>query len=703
MELLSQNKGLKLLEFSLRPEVTLIRQSESSECGLACAAMIASFFGFKVDLLNLRKDHAFSSRGATLASIISVLDSLKISARPVRCEVSDLMSLSGPVILHWQLTHFVVLERLSDRSAIIYDPALGRIVIDPTELSKKFTGVALLCEPRGDFVKKDQFPKKSIFDVIKGGTLNSSPFWQAIFLSLIIEIFALCMPLYMQNVVDHIVPKSDENLLDVIFWAFLVVVIFDCLVRLMRSVVLQFIASRLTLDFKSRVFSHLIRLPLEWFHKRTVGDIQSKFYSIQPIQNFLSNGIIESILDAGFSVILFSMMLLYSPKLALICLLSLIVYILFRIALHKTRALVEANQIIFDAESQSHFLETCRSIHTIKAGCQEELRDMSQRNHFNSAINSSVKVGNVEIINKLCGGLVVSITGLLVIYIGTKSIFENELTIGMLMAFIAYNMQFSSRIMRLIEQTFLFKLLDVQMERLSDIIDADQEEIIDRHYPEISGAVSCKKLTFHYSKTERPVIKDLDLDVEAGEYVAIVGASGCGKSTLLKLLTGVYRPTNGKILFDSIDVSSGFPKSVKKRMAVITQDDQLLNGTIAQNISSFERDVDMSAVYTAAYLANIHEEILTMPMGYGTLVGDLGSSFSGGQKQRLIIARALYKKPKILILDEATSHLDVDNELSINSQLKGMNITRIVVAHRKETIDSADRIIDLESILDDLK
>lgn len=698
MESISSKNGLRLLDISLRRELQLVRQSENSECGLACAAMIASYHGFKVDLLSLRRNHAFSSRGATLASIISVLDSLKISSRPVRCEITDLKDMHSPVILHWQLKHFVVLDSFANDHAIILDPALGRMVINAKELSKSFTGVALICEPRENFEKQELIPKRTILELVGARNAYFSPVAQAIVLSLIIEIFGLCMPLYMQNVIDQIVPKSDINLLDVIFWAFLTVALFDAGVRLMRGIVLQFISSQLALQFKTRVFSHMLRLPLEWFHKRTVGDIQSKFNSIGPIQSFLSDGVIESVLDAAFSVILFTLMFLYSSKLAIICLGSLIIYIVIKILLQKTRGLVESNKIILEAESQSHFLETCRSIHTIKAGAQEDLRDTQQRNHFNSSVNASVKVGNVELISKFFSGLVVSVTSLLVVYLGTKDVLESSLTIGMLMAFIAYNLQFSSRIVRLIEQIFLFKLLSVQTERLSDIIDTDLELVTETSASEISGALSCTDLTFSYSKTERPVLEKFNLEIRAGEYVAIIGASGCGKSTLLKLITGVYRPTSGKIMLDSVDVSQGIPKSIRKQIAVITQDDQLLSGTIAQNISSFESEVDDSDIYTAAYLANIHDEILAMPMGYSTLVGDLGSSFSGGQKQRLIIARALYKKPKLLILDEATSHLDADNEMSINLQIKGMNFTRIVVAHRRETIESADRIINLENL-----
>jgi len=678
-------------------KIDVVRQSEGAECGLACIAMITSYYGHKVDLHTLRKNHAISMHGATLKTILRVCDSLGISTRPVRCELSELDKVKTPAILHWNMNHFVVLSRCTGRFFEIFDPAIGFRRLSVEECSESFTGVAVECKPEHGFEKKDSRKRvelSKLFSVSKGIKVGSV---QVAVLSILIEIFTLISPVYLQIIIDKAIPQGDYQLLKLGLVAFGFVLLFDVFAKLLRSITVQFVSVVLSLQMQVSLFQHLLRLPLDWFHKRSVGDIQSKFTSIQPIERFLSSTLIEIGLDGVFGLFVLGMMFFYSPNLTLIVLSSILIYVLFKLTIFSSNRNAEMQEIIAASETQAHFLETLIAMQTVKQTNTEYSRYANQSNRFVKELNCRIKIGYFDIASKFFGNLCDGVSSILILYIGAKYVISGVLSVGMLMVFLVYKQQFSVRTFKLVEHLFSLKMLGVQLERISDIALNKTDELISfkELNKSIEGSVSCKGLSFSYGISDKYVLEGIDLEIGSGEYVAIIGPSGSGKTTLINILTGLYKATDGSVYIDDICVTEYFPKYITRQIAVVSQSDNLFAGSIAQNISSFDQEFDMNTVYTAAYKARIHDEIVQMPMGYNSLVGDMGSALSGGQKQRILIARALYQNPKVLIMDEGTSNLDLDNEYEINEALSSLSITRIVVAHRPETINTADRIIDI--------
>jgi ATP-binding cassette subfamily B protein RaxB len=475
--------------------------------------------------------------------------------------------------------------------------------------------------------------------------------------------------------------------------AFGIVVALRLAGRAVRSLTLQYVSGVVSYDMQTKLFRRLLHLPLDWFQKRQVGDIQNRFRSLQPIQQFISNGLVASLLDGGLGAVVLVLMFYYSAALGIVVVCSLTIYIVLRLLLLEMSQRMASDALVSEAREQSRFLETLRAAQTIKASGAEAMREAQQRNAIAATIGASMRVGNLSVSYGAAAEAVTGLTDVVIVFAAASAIMSGDMTVGMFMAFMAYKLQFIDRSMRLIETVISWRLLDVQLDRVADIAlsSAEPTNVSGRRDP-IAGAMECHDVAFSYGSHERAVLANFNLLVRAGECVAIAGPSGCGKSTLVKLITGLYQPTSGAICIDDVPMPEWDHQFLRSRIGVVTQDDALMTGSVAENIAGFDDQVDFERVRECARTAHIDADIMSMPMGYGTLVGDLGSSLSGGQRQRIMIARALYRAPSILVLDEATSHLDVENERAINAALGKLKITRIIVAHRPETLRSADRI-----------
>jgi ATP-binding cassette subfamily B protein RaxB len=687
------------LNLSGRRTLPLIRQAEAAECGLASIAMVAGFHGHDVDLASMRRRFGISLKGMTLRTIIEVAGEIGLGSRPLRCEPDELARLRTPAVLHWGTNHFVVLKSANSRRCVIHDPALGSMTLPTSEVSRKFTGIALELVPNDNFQRTRQRNPLKLGSLLslRGGV--SRGLVQTLVLTVLLETLILAAPFYLQFVIDEAILKSDGSLLKVLALAFGLLLLFKVVASTLRGLSVQFVSNALAFDMKGRIFNHLVRLPLEWFQKRQVGDIQSRFWAIKAIQTFVAEGALAGILDGLVGSLVLIFLFAYSPSLASIVLFSMTLYVLLRVATFQLTKRFAADVIVTDAREQTRFLETLRAAQTIKASGSENVRETQYRNSVAGSINSQIRAGNINIGYFSAEQLLNGVTDILVVYLGARAVITSDLSVGMLTAFIAYKGQFVARFTNLVEQVFNWRLLDLQLERLSDIALTPKEKRIDQggHDGEIVGAVECRRLSFRYAYGEANVLSSLNLSIKPGECVAIVGPSGCGKSTLAKLLTGLYEPTVGEVLIDGRALDKWSNRSLRAQISYVSQDDQLLAGSIAENIAFFVDDISMERVRACAATAQIHDEISAMPMGYESLVGDMGSSLSGGQKQRVLIARALYRQPRILVMDEGTAHLDVKNEREVTAALAALPITRIVIAHRPETIAAADRVIDIST------
>lgn len=675
----------------------LFRQSEAAECGLACVGMVAAAHGFQSDLATLRLRHPVSLKGMSLKDVIGVASEVGLGSRPIRCDPEEIRQLRLPAILHWDFNHFVVVTAAGSRSATILDPAMGKITLSYEEVGKHFTGVALELVPAPEFQRKRDVNPIRLSSLVRLDLSTWRAIWQALALSLFLQVFVLAGPYYMQLVIDEAILKSDLQLLSAIALGFAGLKLFEVITTTLRGLVVQFLSSALSLDMQSNLYRHMLRLPLPFFQRRHVGDIQQRFQSLQPIQIFLSSGAISAIIDGIFALLLVVILFVYDMTLAATVAGFLAAYAGARLIFLSLSKRLSGDFLVADAAEQSKFLETLRSIGLIKVSGIEDAREVNWKNLAAASLNAQIRMGNLNIGYGALSQLLMGFSNIVIVYLAAAQTIEGALTIGMITAFLAYKGQFEQRTMALLEQFIQLKLLDMHLERVSDIaLHAKEENTTSLQPPAMTeGSVAVENLFFKYAPHEPDVLKGASFNVNSGEFVAIAAPSGAGKSTLLRLMIGLYTPTHGRVLYDGQDLKRAGASAIRSQLGVVMQGDTLLTGSIEENITLFDENPDRGRLAWAAKTALIDSEIDAMPMGYRTLVGDMGSTLSGGQQQRVFLARALYRRPRILIMDEGTSALDVVMERKINENLRGLGITRIVAAHRPETLSAADRIIGL--------
>lgn len=675
-------------------KLPVMLQTEAAECGLASVAMVAAFHGYQSDLLTLRQRFPTSLKGMTLADMVRIADSLCLSSRALRLELDEMGQLKLPCILHWNLNHFVVLAKVEKGGIVIHDPATGRLHVKWEEVSRSFTGIALELNPTAQFRKaevKQQVPLRSLLSGLSG--LRHTVL-QIFLLALVLELLAIVSPLFTQWMVDGVLLSADRDMLKVLVAGSLLVVISQVAVSALRSWAVLNLSTAMGLQWMNRVFSHLLRLPVAYFEKRFIGDVASRFQGVATIQQTLTSYFIEAILDGLLAVGTLVLMLIYSPVLTLIAIAGLGVYGLLRWAWYGYLKEITEKQLVIGARQESHFLETLRGIQAIKLFQRQGERRSAWLNLLVEQTNTAVQAEKVGIAYRISNTLLVGLEQAAVLWFGASLVLDNVFSVGMYMAFASYSAQFSSRMVSLIDKAVSLRMLRLQTERLADIVLTEPEPL-----PSLAVAlptessIEFRNVSFRYAENEAWVCRHLSFRVEPGESVALVGPSGCGKTTMLKLILGIFTPEEGDILIGGVSSKQLGPHGIRELCACVMQDDHLFAGSLADNIAFFDPKPDRQRIEACARLAAIHDTISTMPMGYQTLAGDMGTTLSGGQKQRVLLARALYKTPSILLLDEATSHLDTGLERQVNDAVSALSLTRLIVAHRPETIASADRVV----------
>jgi ATP-binding cassette, subfamily B, bacterial CvaB/MchF/RaxB len=688
-----------MLNFGWGQKTPVLLQTEVAECGLASLAMVASYHGFQTDLANLRQRFNLSLKGATMAHLVEFASRLNLATRALRLELHEMPQLKLPCILHWDLNHFVVLTKADAKGITIHDPAHGAQTLSYEQTSPHFTGVALEVTPTPEF-KPVQETRRVSLRALMGNVVGlKRSMVHILALCLVLELFAVISPLFTQWVVDNAIVSADRSLITTIAVGFLLVIVMRECVGALRSWVVNIMGVTLNFQWLANVYTHMLRLPVNFFEKRHLGDVVSRYNSVSTIQRTLTTSFIEAVLDGLMAIVALGMMLLYAPTLAIVVICAVVLYAGLRAAYYAPMRRLSEEQIVHSAKQQSHFLESVRGVQSLKLFNREDDRRAGYLNLVVSTVNREVSLQRLSIAFRAGNGLIFGIEGVLILWLGAHLVLDKAFSIGMLMAFIAYKDQFNSRVASFIDKMIEFKMLSLQGERLADIVltepERDDLNMLKSAAATASApqALDFKDLKFRYADTEPWVIQDISLRIEPGEHVAIVGRSGCGKTTLLKLMLGLLDPIAGERRVGDQLMHQLGKRAWRSRIGVVMQDDQLFAGSIAQNIAFFDPSADQAFVEEVAKQAAIHDEIALMPMAYQTLIGDMGTSLSGGQKQRILLARALYKKPQFLFLDEATSHLDVGRERQVTEAIKKLPITRITIAHRPETIASADRVI----------
>ena len=655
-------------------------------------------FGKNIDLIYLRRKFNLSARGATLAGINGIAEQLGMATRALSLELDELRVLKTPCILHWDFSHFVVLVSVKRNRYVLHDPARGIRYISREEMSRYFTGVALEVWPGSEFQSETLQTRISLRSLINSIYGIKRTLAKIFCLSVVIEAINLLMPVGTQLVMDHAIPAGDRGLLTLISAALMFFILLKAATSTLRAWSSLVMSTLINVQWQSGLFDHLLRLPLAFFERRKLGDIQSRFDSLDTLRATFTTSVIGFIMDSIMVVGVCVMMLLYGGYLTWIVLCFTTIYIFIRLVTYGNYRQISEECLVREARAASYFMETLYGIATVKIQGMVGIRGAHWLNMKIDAINSGIKLTRMDL---LFGGINTFVTAcdqIVILWLGAGLVIDNQMTIGMFVAFSSFRGQFSERVASLTSFLLQLRIMSLHNERIADIALHEKEE----KKPEIEivadmGPISLETngLSYRYDSQSAPIFSALSLSVAPGESVAITGASGAGKTTLMKVLCGLFEPDSGRVLINGIDIRQIGINNYHRMIACVMQDDRLFSGSIRENICGFAEEMDEEWMVECARASHIHDVIMNMPMGYETLIGELGEGLSGGQKQRIFIARALYRKPGILFMDEATSALDSESEHFVNVAIKNMNITRVIIAHRETTLRTVDRVISI--------
>lgn len=691
------------------PKTPVILQTEMTECGLACLAMVSRFHGHDVDLNSLRDSYLLSMRGTSLKQIIKIAGELTLSPRALKVDLDQLHKLSLPAVLHWDLNHFVVLTRVDKTRVEIIDPGVGRRRLTFSQVSDHFTGIALELTPAADFTPVTSRIRPKLTDLWSSLVGARRAVAQTLALSAALLGTLLIAPFLFQLVVDAALPSpgapgGDRGLLIALALGFGGLAIMRAVVEAARGYTIVTFGAQLSRQMVGNIFRHLVRLPVRYFERRHVGDIISRMNSTQPIQEALSQSVVSVLIDGVMAVLMLVIMFLFSPLLAGIVVATTALLVIVTLLIYPHLRATQEEAIYARALENSHVIESIRAATTVKLFGREAEREASWANLFTDFINADVGHQRWAVVQTFAQTLIIGVQVVCVVIVAAWGMTGegvtgdgSSFTVGMLVAFLIYRQYFADAVIQLVTKGNEFRLLSLHLDRLADIVHAKSETNAAGYAPldTVAGAVTLDAVTFAYAPDDPIVIEDFTLRIAAGEMVTLTGPSGGGKTTLMKLMLGLYAPVKGQVTIDGRDLASIDPSVWRSRVGVVMQDDRLLSGTIADNIAFFDPELDMERVMRAAESARIHETITAIPMNYLAMIGDMGSILSGGQKQRLLLARALYQEPDVLFLDEGTANLDVETEAEIVNLIAGLDMTRIIVAHRPAFLSASDRIIQI--------
>lgn len=682
----------------LGERMPLIMQAESAECGPACLAMILGYFGFVTDLVSVRRRFPTTTRGVTLYDIKRMAEEYGLKARAVKADWQQIQEFGYPAVAHWEGRHFVVVRSVRRGRVTVFDPARGIRRIKAEEFLGRAADVFLFLSPGVEFKRKTERTKCQLTDIVPFNHALLADFGQIMLASLLMEAVALLLPVFFQFGIDRIPVTGDSRLLGVVAVGFLFLTGFNFFVDVIRGKIIIFVKARLGLETDTSVYQKLLSLPQLYFDNRHPGDTLSRFNSLRAIQTTLSGSFVEAIMDGMLAVGTLALMAVYSLTLTGIVLALYCAYLLVRALWYQRVRDANEQQMIAQAHRETDLVESVHGAQTIKIFGKQTNRLERWARKVIISVNADAKVSWFLLMYKSSGQFIIGASNVLLIWVGILWVLKGELTIGMLVAFMAFSSQFVSKGSQLLDQIVTYVALQVHIRRVTDIT-AIESEPTPKHTvtngDNLAARLELRAVSYRYAANLPYILKSFSLLVNEGECVAIKGPSGTGKSTLAKLILDLMAPQEGEIrlggqLYEVLGVDR-----VRSLMGAVMQDDIVFEGSILDNIAFFDDDPDVNWVTECAELANIHSDIVAMPMGYETLMGNMGSALSGGQKQRILIARALYKRPKFLVLDEATSHLDPANEQAVGNALRSLPLTRVVFAHRETTLKLADRVVEL--------
>ena len=679
----------------------VIHQTEAAECGLACVAMISGYYGYQIDLSSLRRSHPVSAGGATLEKILNLASDLGLSARPLKLELSEIKELQLPAILHWNLNHFVVLNKIKGNKCIIHDPASGERVYSINELSNHFTGIAAEFSPNKDFKKTDLREINKIWDLFSVTPGFYKSVSMVLVLSLMVQLAALAIPFYLLLTIDLGLSRRDPDWLLILAFAFLMIHLSKAIVVLMRGYAVMYFTNQIGAQMVFNVFQHFIRLPIDFFNRRNMSDLVSRFGSVDTIRTIITQDLLGSIVDGIFSIITLIFLFIISPTLFFITITALAAFVGFRYALRPFQKERKIRAQTARSSYNNKVMSDLSAIRLTKMYCNEREVSSNFQNEYSKVINSEANQEKMKIVVEFGQAVIFGIDQVATMYIGSTMVTNLELSVGQFMTYIFLKMALWATMTSFWGKFVEMYQIKFHLQRIADITfhQPEFEKLpVSPFKTRIKGGIEARDIGYTYAGFNNKVIDKFNLSVACGDIVALQGRSGSGKTTLLKALAGLIPVDEGRILVDGVDVNALGLREYRSDVAAIFHSDKLLQGSLEYNISLSRERVDKERLEFAAKLAKIDEVIDGLPMKYNTQAGDMSTLLSAGQVQRLLIARAIYKQPRILLLDEAMSNLGNEMAAEILRDITGLKITVILTTHNPEILKIADRVVNIEAL-----
>ena len=670
-----------------RKTLPVYLQSEAAECGLACVGMVAAYWGRQIDLPELRRRYPVTLQGATLNDLMRVAERLDLKPRALKVELSALQEVKLPAVVHWEFNHFVVLKKLGRDHAIIHDPGAGERRVPMAEFSKSYTGIALELLPSVTFQRENTRSTVGLRQIMRGVSGLWGPLSQTLVLSLFIQFIAIALPFFTQLAIDDVVPTGDLDLLAVLAIGFGVVYVSQPILEWLRQRLVIYLSIQFSAQMTTNVVSYLLSLPLGFFEKRSIGDLLARLDASERLRDLLVQGFVTTFVDVLLAAVTLAMMFYYSITLGVVVSIATVIVVCLRLAYMPALQRLVNETLHRKGLEQSELIESLRGISSVKLSGKEPEREAIWNNRFSGFLNATSALESLQANYIVLKDTVVNVSIVVLIYLGIRFVLDADIafTLGAFVAFAAYREMFFRRLNSFLEMLIQFSMSRVHLERLGEILGEEREPMPSEFHKVRSDRLSVEfeNVSFQFAPDRPQVLRDLTLEIDKGETVMLFGPSGSGKTTLLKLIAGVYAPTEGRLRLNGMDVVGVGLRHLRAHCATVLQGDYLFKGTVLDNITFFDRLPNTEFAMQCAKIACIDDVIEKMPMSYETLIGEMGSSLSQGQQQRVLLARALYLKRPLLVLDEGTANLDEETERRVVRNIRKLGVTIVMTAHKR--------------------
>lgn len=682
-----------------RKQVPVMLQMSEVECGLACLAMVLSYHGRQTSISELRTDYGASRDGVSALNLVKAARNLGMISRAVALQKNDFKDVTFPAIIHWQFNHFIIVERWTPEKVTIVDPAYGRRQMDAEEFNAGFTGIVLMLEPGMNFHRrKIASPLSLKMYAIQAVRQAPGALVQVILASVLLQAFGLIPPILTQTIIDKIIPFHLNNAMFLLGAGMLMMLFSQAFITLLREWLLIYVRARIDTHMMLSFFEHLLLLPYSFFQQRSSGDLLTRMGSNTIIRDTLSGQLISTFLDGTMVILYLCILLVEAPTFGLLALVIGFLQVILILSVYRPIASMAAQELTAQGKSQGYMAEALAGIATLKAAGAEYSAHDRWTNLFFDQLNISIRRSYLSTVASTALLLLRGFAPLALLWVGATQVLNGSMTLGSMLALSGLATSFLSPLSSLVSSGQQLQIVQAHLDRLADIMTAEPEQhaLTVQSPPKLAGYIRLEHVGFRYAPENPRVLHDINLNIAAGQKVAIVGRTGSGKSTLGKLLLGLYIPTEGHIYYDGLSLQDLQYQEVRRQFGVVLQESAIFSGTIMENILFNNPQMDKEYAVQAAQMSAIHDDIIKMPLGYETPVAEGGSALSGGQRQRLSLARAIAHHPAILLLDEATSNLDVVTEQMVAQNLEHLPCTQIVIAHRLSTVRNADMILVMD-------